>query len=158
MESVTTLTPSRTSLSDIDKPVMHVKVTQNRFFSFSKGCVGGGGGCRDTHCISVDRDVPIKGILFQRLSGTVLCFISKHLGGDLTVFVWKKGSCLLEGVDNYDVHVHVFTCIINGSQSCLGPDSCCYIPTHFYIECPPITGNLPFLLYVKILWVYITRN
>ena len=98
MESVTTLTPSRTSLSDIEKPVMHVKVTQNRFFSFSKGCVGGGG-CRDTHCKSVDRDVPIKGILFQRLSGTVLCFISKHLGGDLTVFVWKRGSCLLEGVD-----------------------------------------------------------
>ena len=48
--------------NDRTSHMVHVNVTLNKFVSFD---MGGGGVDRGTHCISVNRDMPIKGIILR---------------------------------------------------------------------------------------------
>ena len=83
--------------------MMHVNVTLNKFVNFYMGgeCVD-----RGTHCISVDRDVPTKGILFAAsvLNGGMS--ISKKSGKGFNIICLERVFMpILKGLINYEVHV-----------------------------------------------------
>ena len=52
-------------------------------------CEWGEGGGAVTHYISMGRDVPTKGVLFQILFGMGVHVIVKNLGRDSCITVWK---------------------------------------------------------------------
>ena len=100
---------------------------------------------RGTHCMSVDREMPIKGILFS----------APVLNSDM-FHQYKFGK----GFNNIclEYEVHVLTIIFNGSQFWLGLEPCWYIRIYsFDIDCPrnyQVSSFDVYLIYKNIMGIY----